>query len=189
MEELRKFQSSTFDTIARRRLVEDQDTILELAGGIQEKQNEINCVCVIQRSFRVLNQFAVENFSRSQSASVIPSSSNSWRNAKTFFWSAEPQRRAAKHLGHAWYIGKRFCRSTCIFISSISSRIESVEFIDRGAALFIHSGEKWKTKTRSRSEMTVWTVSQKLSHLQWRRLFQELWVRPTTTADFGSSFW
>ena len=30
MEELKKFQSSTFDTIARRRLVEDQDTILEL---------------------------------------------------------------------------------------------------------------------------------------------------------------
>ena len=28
MEELKKFQNSTFDTIARRRLVEDQDTIL-----------------------------------------------------------------------------------------------------------------------------------------------------------------
>ena len=27
MEELRKFQSSTFDTIARRKLIEDQDTI------------------------------------------------------------------------------------------------------------------------------------------------------------------
>ena len=24
------------------------------------------------------------------------------------------------------------------------------------------------------------------SHLQWRRLFKELWCRPTTTADFGS---
>ena len=35
-EELKKFQSSTFDTIARRRLVEDQDTILELTGKIQE---------------------------------------------------------------------------------------------------------------------------------------------------------
>ena len=35
--------------------------------------------------------------------------------------------------------------------------------------------------------MTVWTVSQKFSHLQWRRLFKELWGRPTTTADFGSS--
>ena len=38
MEELKKFQSSTFDTIARRRLVEDQDTILELTGKIQELQ-------------------------------------------------------------------------------------------------------------------------------------------------------
>ena len=42
MEELKKFQSSTFDTIARRRLVEDQDTILELTGKIQELQNEIS---------------------------------------------------------------------------------------------------------------------------------------------------
>ena len=44
MEELKKFQSSTFDTVARRRLVEDQDTILELTGKIQELQNEINCM-------------------------------------------------------------------------------------------------------------------------------------------------
>ena len=44
MEELKKFQSSTFDTIARRRLVENQDTILELSGRIQELQNEINCM-------------------------------------------------------------------------------------------------------------------------------------------------
>ena len=44
MEELKKFQSSTFDTIARRRLVEDRDTILELTGKIQELQNEINCM-------------------------------------------------------------------------------------------------------------------------------------------------
>ena len=44
MEELTRFQGSTFDTIARRRLVEDQDTILELTGKIQELQNEINCM-------------------------------------------------------------------------------------------------------------------------------------------------
>ena len=44
MEELKKFQSSTFDTIARRRFVEDQDTILEPTGKIQELQNEINCM-------------------------------------------------------------------------------------------------------------------------------------------------
>ena len=44
MEELKRFQGSTFDTIARRKLVEDQDTVLELNGKIQELQNEINCM-------------------------------------------------------------------------------------------------------------------------------------------------
>ena len=44
IEELKRFQGSTFDTIARRRLVEDQDTILELIGKIQELQNENNCI-------------------------------------------------------------------------------------------------------------------------------------------------
>ena len=38
MEELKKFQSSAFDTMARRKFVEDQDTILELTGKIQELQ-------------------------------------------------------------------------------------------------------------------------------------------------------
>ena len=43
MEELKRFQGSTFDPISRRKLVEDQDTILELTSKIQELQNEINC--------------------------------------------------------------------------------------------------------------------------------------------------
>ena len=44
MEELRKFQSSAFDTMARRKLIEDQNTILELSGRVQELQNEVNCM-------------------------------------------------------------------------------------------------------------------------------------------------
>ena len=39
-----KFQSSTFDTIERRKLIEDQNTILELSGSVQELQNEVNCM-------------------------------------------------------------------------------------------------------------------------------------------------
>ena len=42
MVEIRKFQSSTFDTIARRKLIEDQNTILELSGRVQELQKEVN---------------------------------------------------------------------------------------------------------------------------------------------------
>ena len=41
MEELRKFQSSTFDTIARRKLIEDQNTILELSGRVQELHSKL----------------------------------------------------------------------------------------------------------------------------------------------------
>ena len=44
MEELRKFQSSTYDTLARKKLIEDQNTILELSGRLQELQNEVNCI-------------------------------------------------------------------------------------------------------------------------------------------------
>ena len=59
MEELKRFQGSTFDTIARRKLVEDQDTILELTGKIQELQNEINCMND-SRDFQDANQYAVD---------------------------------------------------------------------------------------------------------------------------------
>ena len=44
MEELKRFQGSTFDELSRRRLIEDRDTILELTAKIQELQNEINCM-------------------------------------------------------------------------------------------------------------------------------------------------
>ena len=44
MKGLRKFQSSAFDTMARRKFVEDQNTILELSGRVQELQNEVNCM-------------------------------------------------------------------------------------------------------------------------------------------------
>ena len=44
MKELRKFQSSTFDTLTRQKFIEDQNTIMELSGRLQELQNEVNCM-------------------------------------------------------------------------------------------------------------------------------------------------
>ena len=44
MEELKRFEGSTFDEFSRRRLMEDRDTILELTARIQELQNEVNCM-------------------------------------------------------------------------------------------------------------------------------------------------
>ena len=42
MEELTRFQGSTFDEFSRRRMIEDRDTILELTAKIQELENEVN---------------------------------------------------------------------------------------------------------------------------------------------------
>ena len=52
----------------------------------------------------------------------------SWWTAKQFSGNVEPQKWTAKHLGHTWYIGKRFCQSSCVFFSTLSAGIESMEF-------------------------------------------------------------
>ena len=79
MEELRKFQSSTFDTIARRKLIEDQNTILELSGRVQELQNEVNCMND-SKHFQDAKSVRNGNFPRHQSTSVIPTSSDTGRD-------------------------------------------------------------------------------------------------------------
>ena len=34
---------------------------------------------------------------------------------------------SAKFLGHAWYIGKRFCKSNGVFFSTLSARVKSLD--------------------------------------------------------------
>ena len=59
MEESNRVQELRVDESSRRRLIENQDTILELTARIQELQNEINCLDV-SRDFKMLNQYAVD---------------------------------------------------------------------------------------------------------------------------------
>ena len=42
--ELQKFQNSTLDEFAQKKFIEDQKIIMELSGGLQELQNEVNCL-------------------------------------------------------------------------------------------------------------------------------------------------
>ena len=44
MKEFQKFQSSTLDELTRQKFIEDQKTIMELSGRLQELQNEVNCM-------------------------------------------------------------------------------------------------------------------------------------------------
>ena len=44
MKELQRFQNSTFDELTIQKFIEDQKTIMELSGRLQELQNEVNCM-------------------------------------------------------------------------------------------------------------------------------------------------
>ena len=94
----------------------------------------------------MLNQFAVEIPTLPVKQFHSPSP-DTWRNVKALFRIAAPQRRAAKHLGHTWYIGKRFCQSTSFFSSTLSSRIKlPLEENYWGTASHVYSGEEWYTE-------------------------------------------
>ena len=43
-QELQKFQNSAFDEFTQKKFIEDQKTIMELSGRLQELQNEVNCI-------------------------------------------------------------------------------------------------------------------------------------------------
>ena len=132
MEELRKFQSSTFDTIARRKLIEDKNTIMELSGRLQELQNEVNCMNDSKDFQDAESVRSGNSHVTSQPMSFPPHPIPEGMLRHSF---VSPRRKEGPpSIWDTWFIGKRFCKSTCIFISSLSSRIESMEFINRGAA-------------------------------------------------------
>ena len=121
---------------------------------------------------------------------LFPQTSYFWMDVETFIRIAATQKRTSMHLGHIWKIGKLLCTSKDFFIKSVSSGIDFyLEDNCWRTNPHVYSGEKWKTKTRPRSEMPIWTVSQRFSHFRWRKLFRELWCRRTTTADFGFPLW
>ena len=121
MEELRKFQSSTFDTLARRKLIEDQNTIMELSGRVQELQNEVNCMNDSE-SVRSGNSHVT---SRPVSFPAHPALEGMLRPS-----FVSPRRKEGPPC--IWdthgISGNVFCKSTCIFISSLSSRIEPMVY-------------------------------------------------------------
>ena len=100
-------------------------------------------------------------FSRYQSTRMIPSTSSFWGIIEAFIRIA----------GHIHCVRKRFCKST----SSLSSRIElSLEENCWRTDSHVHSGEEWWTRTRSRSEMPVWTVSQRFQSSSVEETFQRI---------------
>ena len=181
MEELERFQGSTFGTIPRRKLIEDRDTILELSGKIQELQNQINCMndsrdfedaesvrtgqshVASQRVFFPPHPVPGGMLSRSIG---MPSG----KNGPTRIW------------GHTWYIRKRFCKSSRVFFSTLSAGIESMEFSCVGTNSLINGG-KPNTRHRIRD-----AGPDRLPKVQWS-LVREILRRIMEQTNNDCRFW
>ena len=114
MEELRKLQSSAFDTIARSRSIEDQDTILERIDKIQELQNDSNCM----------------NDSKDfQDAESIRSGNSHFTSRSVSFPPHPiPEGMLSRSTGmRSRKDGETFCWSSCVFYSTLPEGIESMK--------------------------------------------------------------
>ena len=118
MEELRKFQSSTFDTLARQKLIEDQNTIMVLSGRLQELQIEVNCM---NDSKDFQDAESVRSGNSHVTSRPVSFPPHSIPEGMLRYSFVSPRQAFGTHMGIS---GNVFCRSTCIFISSLPSRIE-----------------------------------------------------------------
>ena len=186
MEELKRFQGSTFDTIARRKLVEDRDTILELTVRIQELQNEINCM----------------NDSRDfQDAESVRSGQSHVTNQPALF---SPFRDPGGMLSRSLGMPGRSDRPPSIWDThgisgnvfanpAASSSAPYPQELNPWSSNFsenIHSshGGKSEDQTPAQDLRCQSGPSARIFSLLVREIFKELWGRPTTTADLKSSF-
>ena len=142
MEELKKFQNSTFDTIARRRSVEDQDTFLELSGKIHELQNEMNCMND-SRDFQDAESIRSGNSHVTSRPVSFPPHPIPGGMLSRSHRNAEPQTMGRQVFGtHMGFSGNVFANPVASSSATLSAGIESMEFQNRRAASLIHSGKE-----------------------------------------------
>ena len=127
MEELQKFQCSTFDTLARRKLIEDQNTTMELSGRVQELQNEVNCMND-SKDFQEAESVRSGNSVVTSQPMSFPKHPIPEGMLRPSFVSPRRKKGPPCIWDTHGISGNVFCKSTCIFISSLSSRIEPMGY-------------------------------------------------------------
>ena len=128
MEELKRFQGSTFDGFSRRRrLIEDRDTIFELTGKIQELQNENNCMND-SRDFKDGESVrSGQSHVASQPVFFPPHPDPFGMLCRSLGMPSRSDRQPSIWDTHGTS-GNVFCKFNGVIISTLSSRIESMEF-------------------------------------------------------------
>ena len=123
MKELQKFQNSTFDELTRQKFIEDQNTIMELSGRLQELQNEVNCMND-SKDFQDAESVRSGNSHVTSQPGVFPKHHPFEGLLRPSFVSPRRTDGPPNIWDTIWYIRKRFCTSTGFLFSSVSSRIK-----------------------------------------------------------------
>ena len=122
----RNHENSKFYLTTHAKIIEDQNTILELSSRVQELQHEVNCM----------------NDSKGfQDAESVRSGNSHVTNRPVSFpphpilegmlrlsFVSPSRREGPSSIWDTHGIGKRFCKSSRVFFSSTSSRIESMVY-------------------------------------------------------------
>ena len=174
LEELKRFPGSTFDEFSRRRLIEDQDTINELTARSQEQQNEANCLndsrdCKDAESVR-----SGLSHVPSQPALLPPFRDPGWmpsrNNGPPSIWDT--------HGISGIVFANPTASSSSPYPGGFNPRISNVS---EHTSPHVMS----ESQTPAQDQRCQSGPSARNSF----KILKELWSRPTTTADFGSSFW
>ena len=192
MKELQKFQSSTFDTLTRRKLIEDQNTIMELSGRLQELQNEVNCMNDF-KDFQDAESVRIGNSHVTSPPGLSPRHPPFEGMLKPAFISQRQTEEPPNIWDTSGISGNVFAHPQTSSSAPYPQELNS---------------SKWNTWKKTTEEPIHMSIAEKSgrperdSDLRCQsgpsaknsvifsggRLFKELWSRPTTTADFGSSF-
>ena len=121
MEELRKFWSSTFDTFTTQKLIEDQNTIMELSGRLQELQTEVNCMND-SKDFQDAESVRSGNCHVTSQPMLFPNPACEGLLRPSY---VSPRRKEGPpNIWDTSGISGNVFKSTSFFFSSLSSRIE-----------------------------------------------------------------
>ena len=170
MKELQKIQNSTFDEFTRQKFIEDQKIIMESSGRLQELQNEVNCMND-SKDFQDAESVRSGNSHVTSQPGVFPEHPPFQGMLRPSFISQRQTEELPNILDTSGKSGNVFAHPQASSSAPYPQGSNSTWKKTIEEPIHMSTAEKWKTRTRPRSEMPICTVSQRFSHLQWRRLF------------------
>ena len=190
--ELQKFQNSAFDEFTQKKFTEDQKTIMELSGRLQELQNEVNFMND-SKDFMDAESTCSGNPHVTSPPGLFPRHPPFEGMLKPAFISQRQDQEPPNIWDTSSISGNVFCTSTSFFVSSVSSGIKffQVEYVEknyRGTNPHVYCKESGRPERDSDLRCQSGPSAKNSVLFSGGDSSKNYGGRPTTTADFGSSF-